>query len=96
MSDDDPIPGESIPPGDPRYDGFRLTAVWAWVAVDPEDDQEGICGFRTPTGWLPMIGADEARIRQLRPIAEQLARASERPIQLVKFTTRENLEVIEP
>lgn len=95
--DDDPDTGERIPAGDPRYDGFRLRELWAYLAVDPADDQEGVAAFLGPGGmWMPMIGGDERRIRDLEPQARQLARHSGRKMRLVKFTVREDLKEIDP
>lgn len=74
--------------------GFRIEAIYAFLAIDPDDDAEGVIGFLGPDGWLPMIGADEARIKSLRPIALDLAQRTAGPITLVKFSRRELLETI--
>jgi hypothetical protein len=74
---------------------FRIQHVHAWVSVDA-DDEEGIIGFMGPDRqWMPMIAADEARLRQLRPFAERTAKATGRPVRLLRFTVREELETIE-
>jgi hypothetical protein len=79
----------------PSYDGFRIGAIHAYVSVG-EDDQEGIIGENIGGSWLPFIAADEHRLIQLRPIAERIAKASGRPVRLVRFSVREDIEVIEP
>lgn len=95
MSDDDPIPDEMIPPGDPRYDGFRITQVFAWCIVD-SDDQEGIPAFRGPQGPMPMVAADRQRMQSLRPIAEHIASTHGRRVVLKRFVLTEEVEVIDP
>jgi hypothetical protein len=69
--------------------------MFAFVAV--EDDGEGICGFLMPDGkWVPLVGADMERIDALRPIAKEIAEQSGKTIRLIHFSTRRELEVIEP
>lgn len=76
--------------------GFRIETVVAFVAHDGDDD-EGIMGFLQPDGtWMPMIAADEERIRRLRPIAEDQAKATGQQVKLVRFSQREDLETIDP
>ena len=45
---------------------------------------------------LPLIAADLIRLQQLRPMAEKVAKASGHSIRLVRFTTRTEIDVIEP
>lgn len=75
--------------------GFRIATLHAFVSVD-KDDEEGICSFQGASGvhW-PMICADVERLKQFRPIAEELAKGAALvgvKIKLVKFSTREDLE----
>lgn len=81
--------------GDPSYDGFRITSVWAWTAVDPADDQEGILPM--PNG-LPMIASDRVRLDDLRGLAGAMATALGMTVRLRRFvaTTTEPLETIDP
>jgi hypothetical protein len=75
----------------------RIDQMYAFVALDPEDDTEGIVAFLAPgSGWMPMVGADMQRIDQLRPFARQQAKALGVRIRLLRFTDREEIEVIEP
>lgn len=77
--------------------GFRIDRLTAYVAVDPADDEEGIVGHRMPDGtMMPLIGADETRIRDMRPYAESVAAATGQQIKLVRFSVREDLDVIDP
>lgn len=67
--------------------GFKITELWAWVSVDPEDGDEGIPAFLDIHGaWMPMIMADRDRIKGLRKQAEQMAKLTPNPLQLRKFS----------
>ncbi len=74
----------------------HIDALWAFLSVD--EGGEGLCGAPLQDGVLslPMIGADEARVMSLRPIAFGLAKASGKRITLVRFHAREDIEVFEP
>lgn len=81
----------------PGAPGFRITTLTAFIAVDPTDDSEGV--IAAPVGILgvqPLIGADDARVMQLRPIAEAAAVHFDKPVKLVRFTVREDVETINP
>lgn len=72
---------------------FMIKEVWAYIAIG-EDGEEGVCGFRSTQGWMPMVCADEARVKSFRPIAEKIARDSDKTITLARFTVRTDLETI--
>ncbi len=72
---------------------LRIDQMFAFVAVDA-DGTEGVCAFQINGAWVPLVGADMERVESLRPIARKLARASGRPITLVKFSNREMVEEI--
>ena len=76
----------------------RIDQIYAFVTVDPEDDTEGITAFHGPrsNAWIPMVGADMERIDRLRPIARDIAKATGRPIHLLRFSQRTGMEVIHP
>jgi hypothetical protein len=67
---------------------------------DPND--EGICAFKVPARgfnkeqWIPMVGADEARMISLKKRAQEIANITRQKITLVKFSTKTELETIEP
>lgn len=75
--------------------GYRITELWAWLAID-DDDDEGVMGASLAGVMFPLVGADEARIESLRPYAETTAVALGRRIVLARFTARVDVEVIEP
>lgn len=73
----------------------RIDSIWAILSVD--EHGEGLCAFPMRGVMLPLIAADEARLDSLRPIAKELAKLFEgKKLKLVKFTIREEIEVIEP
>lgn len=84
---------ESAP--QPDYTDFRITELWAFVAVDPKDGEEGV--MAGPVGTyplMPLIAADQVRLDQLRPIAEQLGRFAGVKVKLIRVTNREDVEVV--
>lgn len=80
---------------DPGYELARIEHVWAYLSTD--NNGEGIAAAPLgPLPLVPLIAADEARMRSIRPLAEQIARVFQRPVRLVKFTQREDVEFITP
>jgi hypothetical protein len=74
----------------------RIDEMYAFVTVDPADHTEGIIGFNTPTGWMPMVGADTARVEYLVPLAQEMATSLGTPIHVLRFTVREEVMEITP
>lgn len=76
--------------------GLRIDELYAFVAEDTEG--EGLTGFRNPqTGeWMPMVAADAARVESLRDMARSIAIFSKKPVRLVRFSVREEVEVFQP
>ncbi len=75
--------------GDNRQ-GDRITEMWAWTAVDPKDDCEGVLALLTPP--LPLVGGDRERIESFRNYAEAIGNANGQAIRLLRFS---NVEVVE-
>jgi hypothetical protein len=75
---------------------LRIEQMYAFVALDPADNTEGIPAFQGPGGVaMPMVGADMKRVDSLRPVAEQMVR--DYPglkITLCRFEIRTELETI--
>jgi hypothetical protein len=80
---------------DPGGLGFRIESVYAFVSVH-DDDDEGIVAATIGGVMLPLIAADAERLEALRPFAVRAARASGRPVRLVRFDRRTDVEVVEP
>lgn len=75
----------------------RIDAMYAFVISDTSDDDEGVVATLGPgNAWVPMVGADRARLDSLRTVAQQIASAAGKKIRLVRFSVREELDVIEP
>ena len=75
----------------------RIDEMYAFVAVDPADDTEGITAFVEPGGTaMPMVGADMERVDSLRPVAESMAKRFGQTIQVLRFSQRTEIEVISP
>lgn len=73
---------------------LRIDEMYAFVVVD-EDGTEGIPAFTAGDLAMPMVGADMAKIEDLRPIAAHVASSFGKRVELVKFSSREHLEWIE-
>lgn len=67
----------------------KIEQMYAFVAV--QDGDEGIIGFNSPGsgGWVPLVGADMARVEDYRIIARKIGEMSNIEVQLLKFTNRE-------
>lgn len=77
--------------------GDQVLELWAWIAFDPTDGNEGIIGIREPMiGSVPLIGADRARIEAYRGYAQGTADLMKRKVELRKFSTMTVVETLEP
>ena len=68
--------------------------IYCFIASDPKG--EGICGFSSPIGFMPMVAADKKRVDSLMEIAQSISDNSNMNISLVKFEKRTLLETITP
>lgn len=75
---------------------LNIDEMYAFIQLDPLDNTEGIIAFLAESGWMPMVGADMARVTTLMPRAKEVANATGRPVKLVKFSVRTEIEVVEP
>lgn len=71
----------------------RIEEMYAFVAEDKGPDDEGIVGWNIGGlgGWMPLVGADMARVESLKSIARQIQKATGKKIKLLHFTNREDL-----
>ena len=75
----------------------RIDELYAYIAHESGDpDDEGITAFKIEGTWMPMVGADEARVKSLKGKAQEIANITGQKITLVKFSTKTVLETIEP
>ena len=75
--------------------GKRITEVIAFVALDSDGD-EGIPAFWDGRLMLPLIAADSHRVESLLPIARRIAEETGIEIQVLRFTVREQIDVLNP
>jgi hypothetical protein len=80
----------------PPNEQLRIDEVWLFISVD--ETGEGVCGapLLGAGSLVPLIAADEARLKSLIPVARQLARDSGRQIKLIKLSQRTELMTIAP
>lgn len=69
----------------------KIEEMYAFIADDTQQGDEGVVGAKFGDQWLPFVGADMAMVEKLRPVAQKMQEASGKPIHLVKFTHREDL-----
>lgn len=74
--------------------GARISEIFAYTCIDPEDDVEGIVSAMSPMGMVPLVGADIERMLSYKPAAEEAARATGQEIKLVRFTSRQEIETL--
>ncbi len=80
----------------PPNEQLRIDEVWMFISVD--ETGEGVCAapLMGPGSTVPLIAADEARLKSLIPIARQLARDSGKQVQLIKLSQRTELMTFDP
>lgn len=75
----------------------RIEQLFVFIATGNHPDGrvgEGVMAHLDPLqGWIPLVAGDEARLRQLVPIAERVSEASGVPYRLVRFSAREELSI---
>ena len=69
-----------------------ITELFCFIVDDPNHGEE----VPVSGGWMPLIAADAARLDSLRPFAADMAKFLGRPIRLVRFDNRTEMEVIKP
>lgn len=74
----------------------RIDEMYAFVQLDPTDNTEGVIGFHSEQGWMPMVGADTARVESLRAMAQKVATETGAPVKVLRFTVREEILEITP
>lgn len=78
---------------------LKIEKLWLYICRDANGN-EGVCAATMPNGiFAPLIAADQARLEQMTPMAEQLAGMARaagdgRQIVLVEFSVRSDLRNI--
>lgn len=73
--------------------GQSIDALYAWVATEP-DGGEGVCAGSIGDMMMPLVGADIDRVKSLRGFAEHTRALTGYPVRLVRFSQRDDLEVL--
>jgi hypothetical protein len=74
----------------------RIDAVWAFLMADT-DGSEKFCAVKRPDDTSVMlIAPSNDEIAHFRPIAEAISNETAKPIRLVKFNGREDVDVFTP
>lgn len=76
---------------------LRIREVYLFVSVD-DAGNEGVCAAPVlgPGSVVPLVAADEDRLRLLFPWARQVAIVTGKRIRLLKLTTRTEVMEIDP
>lgn len=72
-----------------------IDSVWAAVAIDEQEQIEGLCAAMVGDTWFPLVAADEARLEFVRQAARDLARDTGQTVRLIRLTQREVVETFE-
>lgn len=78
------------------YRGFRIQHIHAITAIDPNFDDEGIGGYMTRNGPVPMIASDDVRLEKLIEMAQEMSNQTGTKFKVVRFSIREDLQEIVP
>lgn len=74
----------------------RIDSIYAILSTD-EGGEGVVAGSIGPARtMMPLIAADEVRLKDILPYARSLAKSTGMRMRLVRFTTREVIEEIEP
>lgn len=73
---------------------LRITEMWAYLSIDPDDDNEGLLGVTRDGVTVGLVGADPLMMEKLRPMVDEIVGRTKKKIQLVKFTNRVLVEEI--
>ena len=72
---------------------LKIEKMYAFISED-KDGNEGVVGVRTGQEWVPLVGADMSRVNLLIPLAQQIVNKTKRPIKILMFTDRKEINEI--
>jgi hypothetical protein len=72
-----------------------VNAAWAFLLKNA-DGQEAVISMVTKRGMMPLICFSEDGLEGMKAVAKDMVKATGKPMTLVKFSNREEVEVIEP
>ena len=74
----------------------KIEKMFAFIAEETPND-EGVIAMSMPNGtWMPLVGADMARVESLRRVAQDTATRTGKNVILIEFSVRKDLETIKP
>lgn len=73
----------------------EINEIYAFFLTDAKD-REILAAVKKGNDYVPLIAANKTRLKVLQPLAKQLADSSGMPIKLVRYTGREEINVIAP
>lgn len=76
--------------------GFRITTIHAIIGIEPETDDEGVPGFLTKIGPIPLIAGDERRLSEITTMAQHIADTTGNTLKIVRFSVREDIGEVKP
>ncbi|MBA7553646.1 hypothetical protein ES705_46240 [subsurface metagenome] len=75
----------------------KIMEMYAFVTEDKSPDDEGVVAAQNDKKeWMPLMGADLARAQSVKPIAQNIADVLGKKVTLLRFTNREEVEVLYP
>lgn len=72
-----------------------IPELYAFIADEPQGEG-GICAADLGGTLMPLVTGNPANLDAMRGFAQQIADASGLQVKLVRYTVREDLEVIAP
>jgi hypothetical protein len=73
-----------------------IEKLYAWIMLDEDGDEAVPAMEIADTGWMPMIGSNQARVESLRPIVQQMVDARGVKAVLKVFGTGVTIDDINP
>ena len=73
----------------------RIGQIRAFL-IEDENGHEGVVGFMSPYGPMPMVTHSQDTYETMYRMATEAASQIGRPIKVVRFAVRSDLETIEP
>ena len=73
----------------------KIESIYVFIATDEDPEDEGVVAQLLGDTWFPLVAADQARVKFLRPLAKRIAEGTKKTVVLAKFSHREDLEEIQ-
>lgn len=69
---------------------------WVAMAIDDDGDEAAVCWPRSNGDVMTVMGTDEESLESSRPVMKKIARQLGRPVTVIRFDQRRDLEIVEP